>query len=212
MSTDLDLEAPFDLTLLVHTLAHQGLILSHVHQWKNGSWTARLTPPEWFEEADQGIAATLKAVESLDEPSRSLWAACTLRQFDIGYECGQEPHQFIGILTAATLSRMAAAVTSIMITLYSQIDTASVDAAVNILKKDKTIKSYIGKFKGHGYQKVYFPLLRQQLAELEVTLYGNKGDVYVHCLMELNNEQQWRLKDIIKKEERLHAHHPRQEQ
>jgi hypothetical protein len=85
ISTDLDLEGSHDLTPLADALAHRGLLMGHVHRWESGIWTARLTPEERFEEADQGIAATLTAVESLDEPYKSQWAACTLRQFDIGY-------------------------------------------------------------------------------------------------------------------------------
>lgn len=202
MSTDLDLESSNDLTPLTEALAHRGLLVHHVHHWENGLWTARLTPEAWFQEADQGITATLTAVESLDEPTRSLWASCTLRQFDIGYECGQEPEQFMQILTTATLSKVAAISASIMITLYPQIDIKPVDAAVEILKKDKSIKSHMGTYKGYGYKRVYLPLQKQQLAEVQVTLHGNKGDIYVHCRMELDDQEQWRLKEIIKKEEK----------
>jgi hypothetical protein len=100
---------------------------------------------------------------------------------------------------------MATAGVSIMITLYSLIDTAPIDAAVEILKKDKSIKSHIGKFRTHGYDQVDWPSLKRDLAEVKVTLSGDKGSVYMHCSMELNNQEEWRVKEIIKREERLHS-------
>jgi hypothetical protein len=39
-----------------------------------------------------------------------------------------------------------------MITLYPEIDLASVDAAIEILKKDKSIKSHMGRYQSYGYK------------------------------------------------------------
>jgi hypothetical protein len=208
--TDLALEAPFDLTPLADALAHRGLLTYHVLHHEDGSWAARFQAEREEEviEPDQDINAMLTAIESLDEPSRNSWAACTLREFDIAYYCGEVPEQFIQQLTAATIARMAAAGASIMITLYPLIDTAPIDAAVEILKKDKSVKSYIGKFSGHGHDQVDWPSLKRDVAEVRVTLSGNKGSVSVLCRMELNNQEEWKLKEIIKKEELLHSCKP----
>ncbi len=95
LNTDLDLEAAFDLTPLAEQMVERGLVVLHVHQWDNGQWTARFETNEWFEAPDPNIAAMLTAVETLGEPARSLWAACTTRTFDVGYECGEEPWRSI---------------------------------------------------------------------------------------------------------------------
>lgn len=204
LNTDLDLGAPRDLAPLADALAHRGLFVFHVWQWEDGLWSARFATEEPFLEPDQNIAAMLTAIEALDEPSRSLWEACTIRKFDIGYDCGYAPYAFNQQLSTATLARIAAAGAAVVITLYPVIETDAHEAAVKILKKDKSIQSHIGKYDDHICHYTELPSSKENLPEVKVTLYGNKGSVYVHCRMELKNQAGWRLKEIIKKEERSH--------
>jgi len=150
----------------------------------------------------------LTAVESLEEPARSLWGACTTREFDIGYNCGKAPGWFREHLTAATLARIAAAGAAVVITLYPMTDTEPANAAANILKKDKSIKKHLGKYTGHGYGRVHLPRLKQQLAEVEVTLLGSKGSVFVHCILALDDREEWIVKEILKKEEKYYPPAP----
>lgn len=205
-TTDLALEAPHELTPLADALVQRGLLMYYkVWQHKGGLWRARFTTEEGLEEPDQSISAMVTAIESLDEPVGSLWAACTLREFDIAYECGDEPVEFSQQLSTATLSRIVSIGAAVRITLYPVIDTAPIDAAVDILKKDKSIKGHIGKLTGHGYHQVHWPSSKKDLAEVKVTLSGTKGSVSVHCKMELNNQEEWIVKQIIEKEDRLHS-------
>lgn len=118
LNTDLDLVAPCDLTSLALALTHRGLFTFHVLQREDGLWLARFETNEPFLEPDQNIAAMLDAIEALDEPLRNLWQACTIRVFDIGYDCGEEPWGFNQQLATATLARIAAVGAALMITLY----------------------------------------------------------------------------------------------
>jgi hypothetical protein len=201
--TDLNLEAPRNLTPLADALVHRGLLTYHVHQRPDGWWSARLAPGEGFEDPNPNMAAMLTAIEALEEPARSLWAACTLREFDIGYQCGDEPREFNQQLTSDTLARITAAGATIRITLYPVIETDYSQAAVEILKKDKSIQRQIGsRYPGYHYHSEDLPSLKEALAEVKVTLIGKKGSLYVHCLMELNKQEEWTLKAILKKGER----------
>ncbi len=119
LNTDLDLVAPHDLASLADALAHRGLFTFHVLQHKGqSSWSARFETEKPFREPDQNIAAMLTAIEALDGPSRNLWESCTIREFNIGYDCGDKPWAFNQQISAATLSRIAAAGAAIVITLY----------------------------------------------------------------------------------------------
>jgi hypothetical protein len=60
----------------------------------------------------------LDAIEGLRRPARSIWARCTLREFNIGYDCGDEPWAYNDGLAHETLSRIARAGASMRITLY----------------------------------------------------------------------------------------------
>ncbi len=57
-------------------------------------------------------------IESLVPPLRSVWAGCSQREFNIGYDCGLEPWAFNQGLSADLLGRMAKAGASLRVTLY----------------------------------------------------------------------------------------------
>lgn len=202
-STDLDLRAPLDLASLADALTSRGLSLYHAGPWHDGSWSARFTVSFGFLEPDKDTASILTAIESLDKPSQLLWAACTTRDVNIGYQCGEGPWAFNQQLSPATLTRMAAAGTGLVITIYPVLDTEAVEAAVDILKKDKRIKRYIGKYQSLGIHHLDSFLIKKNQAEVKVTLTGNKGSVFVHCLMQLTMEGEWGIKEILQEEERF---------
>lgn len=135
LTTDLDLRAPLDLAPLADELIQRGLLPHYVGPWQDGSWSARFAFAASFPRPDSGIAAMLTAIEALGEPARSLWAACTSRDFNIGYDCGDEPWAFSQQLLPETLARIAAVGAGLVITLYPVIDTEAVAAAVAIFKK-----------------------------------------------------------------------------
>jgi hypothetical protein len=69
-------------------------------------------------EPEQNIAALVTIAESLGETDRSVWQRCSLREFNIGYNCGVEPWAFNQGLSCDLLGRMAAVSASLRITLY----------------------------------------------------------------------------------------------
>jgi hypothetical protein len=60
----------------------------------------------------------IAVVESLAESLRAVWAGCTLREFNIGYDCGDRPWAFEQGLSTGLLGRIAAVGASLRITLY----------------------------------------------------------------------------------------------
>ena len=128
--TDLNLYSTGDLTALAAALEAQGLYVGTRALWLDDTYRERIDGPQWFWRFQAGgegsscepepeIATMLSAVESLDPPLRSVWAACTLRAFDIAYNCGLEPFAFRQGLSAELLARLAAAGAALRFTLYS---------------------------------------------------------------------------------------------
>lgn len=118
LNTDLDLVAEHDLAALAAALSSRGVFPLHVDQRDDRMWYSTLETEEQFTEPEPNIVAFLSVIESFDGQTRELWSACTSREFNIGYDCGDEPWAFNHQLTPATLARMAALGISLRITLY----------------------------------------------------------------------------------------------
>lgn len=118
LNTDLDLVAEHDLAALATALDSRGVFPLHVTQGDNRMWYARLETEEQYTQPEPNIIALLSVIESLDDRTLELLSACTSREFNIGYDCGDEPWAFNNQLTSETLARMAALGISLRITLY----------------------------------------------------------------------------------------------
>lgn len=118
LNTDLDLISADDLTALAAAFEAARITPLDVWRGEDGLWYARFETDEQHTEPEPNIAAMLAVVESLASPLRSIWAGCTLREFNIGYDCGLEPWAFNQGLSAELLGRMAAAGASVRVTLY----------------------------------------------------------------------------------------------
>ncbi len=118
LNTDLVLTSPDDLTALADALAAHGVSPLHVTHGDNGRWYATFETNTSHTEPEPNIAAMLDAIESLIEPLRSTWDRCTLREFNIGYECGAEPWGFNQGLSVQLINRLVKAGASLRITLY----------------------------------------------------------------------------------------------
>ena len=119
LNTDLELTSPDDLTALTAALLAQGMYsLYGPAQNQDGLWYA------WFElecdnqEPEPTISRIVSIVESLDAPLRDGWNRCTIREFNLGYDCGSKPWAFNQALSADLLARMAAVGASLRLTLY----------------------------------------------------------------------------------------------
>ncbi len=95
LNTDLDLRSADDLTALAAAFELQGLFVLHVSREEDGLWYTSFESGKWKEsQPESDIAAMLVAVESLEESLRFVWSGCTLREFNIGYDCGSKPWAF----------------------------------------------------------------------------------------------------------------------
>jgi hypothetical protein len=118
LNTDLDLTSAEDLTALAAAFESGGAPALQVTHGADALWHAIFETSAQFAEPEPNIAAMLAIVESLAGPLRSMWDGCTLREFNIGYDCGDEPWAFNQGLPADLLGRMAAAGASLRVTLY----------------------------------------------------------------------------------------------
>ncbi len=118
LNTDLDLVADDDLTTLAAGLEAQGVHPLHVDRREDGLWYATFETDETYEQPEPNIAVMLSAIESLDKAQSRAWRACTVREFNIGYECGSEPWAFNQLVSGRTLRRMADVGAALRITLY----------------------------------------------------------------------------------------------
>ncbi len=118
LNTDLDLTSDEGLTALAAALEAGGVPPLHVTKGDDGRWYATFETDEQHSQPEPNIGAMLAAVESLAPPLRSVWAGCSRREFNIGYDCGLEPWAFNQGLSAELLGRMAAAGVSLRVTLY----------------------------------------------------------------------------------------------
>ncbi|HUG90713.1 MAG TPA: hypothetical protein VML55_07770 [Planctomycetaceae bacterium] len=120
LNTDFDLVASSHLQPLVSALRAYGLRALHVTLGGDGLWYSILETEEDYDEPDGTIGAMLAAIESLEDDAAREWSACRLREFNIGYDCGDDPWAFNNELTNDTLRRIAALGASLRITIYPQ--------------------------------------------------------------------------------------------
>jgi hypothetical protein len=118
LNTDLDLASAEDLHPLAEALHSSGLFPLHIAFGEDGLWHATLESEADHGEPETNIASMPAAVESLSLPHRNRWNTCTLREFNVGYDCGAEPWAFNQSLSPSLLGRVAAACVALRITLY----------------------------------------------------------------------------------------------
>jgi len=116
LNTDLDLICDVEPRLLTEKLS-VGDIYCHLTKGEDALWYV-LCEDDSDTEPELNLVRLLDAIESLSDPARSLWDRCTLREFNIGYDCGDQPWAFNQGISNKTLSRMAACGASFRITLY----------------------------------------------------------------------------------------------
>ncbi|PQO26626.1 hypothetical protein [Blastopirellula marina] len=118
LNTDLDLCCDDDLTSLTAELESSGATPLHVTLSEDARWYATVETDRQHVEPEANIAELLTAIESLSSSSRSIWNRCSLREFNLGYDCGLKPWAFNQGLSAELLARIAAAGVSLRVTLY----------------------------------------------------------------------------------------------
>jgi hypothetical protein len=118
LNTDLNLTSPDDLTALSKIFESRHIFPLHVTRGEDGRWYATFEVLDQHTEPERSIATMVAVVESLRPPNRSVWRGCTLREFNIGYDCGAEPWAFNQGLSCELLGRIAAVGAALRWTLY----------------------------------------------------------------------------------------------
>lgn len=118
LNTDLDIIGNRDLTPLMTALEGRNFYSLHMEQREDGHWHASFEMNETFPIPDETISQTLDGIESLSGDARTLWSECSLREFNIGYVCGDHPRGFNNGLSNRTLVRLCSVGATLRITLY----------------------------------------------------------------------------------------------
>jgi hypothetical protein len=119
LNTDLDLVAARDFTPLAAALEAQGVCpLYGVTHGEGEHWYATFETDHQYNTPEETMAVMLDAIESLSRTTRTLWTECSLREFNIGYVCGDHPWAFNHGLSNRTLVRAGTAGATLRITLY----------------------------------------------------------------------------------------------
>jgi hypothetical protein len=122
LNTDLDLKSDHDLDPVVAALSTRGVAALYPAQFagERGGWgvTFESATSTMSAEPEVDLAVLLAAVEALPPAARAAWDAATLREFNLGYDCGDEPWAFNNGLSVATLRRIAGAGATLRITMY----------------------------------------------------------------------------------------------
>lgn len=118
LNTDLDLVSVGDLRSLASSFKSRGVFALDISQSENGLWYARFETEESYNEPEPNIRMMLDVAESLPLEQSSIWLGCSVRDFNIGYECGTEPWAFEQGLSPAVLARIAALNASLRWTIY----------------------------------------------------------------------------------------------
>ncbi|MEM8794497.1 MAG: hypothetical protein AAGE61_02930 [Pseudomonadota bacterium] len=127
-NTDLDLVAAFPLDPLANQLTSAGMVQLSTYQDDQDHWHTSFEivgydDDEIHANAEATIKAMLAVLEALPEREKQAFAQCKLREFNVAYDVGATagadgPRDFRAGIGAATLARMAALQTSLLITLY----------------------------------------------------------------------------------------------
>jgi hypothetical protein len=120
ITTDLDIQASFDFTPLAEALKTLH-VRAHINPMcYDMKWQANFNADWQFEEPNTTIAAMLNALDRLDHDSLLAWSKCERREFNIGYDCGNEPWAYNDGLSNETLARLAKSGATLRITIYPE--------------------------------------------------------------------------------------------
>lgn len=116
LNTDLDLVCDLDPAILAAEIKSRGLSVC-VTAGDDGLFYA-LCEDSNDVEPEPNIIHLLDAVDALSVAGREIWNRCSKREFNIGYDCGDEPWCFNQGISNQVLRRIADCGASFSITLY----------------------------------------------------------------------------------------------
>lgn len=90
----------------------------HVDRREDGLWYATFETDDSTLSQSQTSPRWLRLSNRSRRPLRAVWAGCTRREFNIGYDCVGNPWGFDQSLSSQLLARLAAAWAPLRITLH----------------------------------------------------------------------------------------------
>jgi hypothetical protein len=125
LNTDLVVTSTVDLTNLVTAFESHDVRALYVTRGDDGLWYATFETDDQYDESEQSISQMLAGIESLSPADSLSWRCCTRREFNLGYDCGNEPWAFNQALSSELIGRLANVSASLRITLYPEGSTGS---------------------------------------------------------------------------------------
>jgi hypothetical protein len=119
LNTDLDLVSSCSLDDLCAEITERELC-GHVTHGEDGLWYAMFEDCN-AEEPEPNIKNLLDALDQLSPAAVQVLRQCTKIEFNIGYDCGDEPWSFNQGLSHETLRRIVEHGASLRVTLYPYI-------------------------------------------------------------------------------------------
>lgn len=116
LNTDLDLVSDVEPTVLASEFEARDLV-AHVTHGEDGLYYVMCEDCN-DTEPEPNLIRLLDAIESLSDSAREIWDRCSKREFNVGYDCGDEPWAFNQGISNDTLRRMAECGAEFRITLY----------------------------------------------------------------------------------------------
>jgi hypothetical protein len=121
INTDLEIEGGAELQRLATAFEAGGMFALNLIDLRD-HWRANFEMVglgETEQDPTVTIAAILDVIEALDGPSREIWQRCRKREFNLGFQCGSEPHSIEHLLPSQLLGRIANCGASAGFTLYA---------------------------------------------------------------------------------------------
>lgn len=141
LNVDLDVAAPCDLTPLMKALDRRLLVLHSNLSPRRSFIVAELVKDP--KSADDAIVAIARKLSSLRGEARRLWAKCTCRSFNIGYESPSRRPELVDAISGRALDAVSRVGGTVAITVYPHSDespTASLRRSAQGKSKRKSRK------------------------------------------------------------------------
>ena len=122
LNTDLDVESTENISELVKFLKDKGIRPLHFDETIPDEVLEKVifeTDETQHTEPEANIAEMLAAIESLPFSLRSVWDRCTLKEFNVGYDCSKK-WAFYQSFSAALLRRIVTAGATLGFTYYPE--------------------------------------------------------------------------------------------
>jgi hypothetical protein len=117
LNTDLDLICDLDPAILAAEFKTRDLLSVCVTPGDDGLFYV-LCEDRNDVEPEPNMVRLLDAIDALSVSGREIWNRCSKREFNVGYDCGDEPWSFNQSISNQTLRRIADCGASFRITLY----------------------------------------------------------------------------------------------